>query len=804
MGTDQSTAKSVHIRRGRSWHSPAFAVGFALVFARVCIAQSADLGITKSDGSATAVPGSSISYTIVVTNTGPDAVTGATVTDVFPPSLLGVTWTCSGSGGGSCTPSGAGDINDSVTLAVGATVTYSVSATVDPGATGTLSNTATVSPPGGVSDPFLGNNSSTDVDTLTPQADLGIAKTDFSSVATPGTSVTYTITVTNSGPSHVVGAQVLDSFPPELQAVSWTCSATPGSSCGSSGTGDINEVVNIRKGGALTYSIYAFVDASATGTLSNTATVVAPGGVTDPGPSPNSATDVDILVPEADLVVSKTDGTTTVTAGLTTTYQIVVVNLGPSDAPNTEVSDILPPEVASANWTCAPSGGASCAPAGSGDVAEFVDLPAGSTVVFTLSALVDPCASGTLDNGVNVVPDAGVVDPDLSNNSAVDSDAIVTSADVAVTVTDNPDPVLVCNLVRYEVTVRNDGPSCASGVAVRTFLPDGVSFDSTDGACVVSGGTLDCTVGDLTPGDADSWGVVGLVDRGLKGAVIVQKSSVSASSPDPNPVNDLATITTEVKSRDPYVVSMTGAPRYLRLGSRMQAEYRIRVTSLCDSQVSSPDVVVQSTMPDGLSLVAAEPSPVSFSEQGATFELPAIMGGESATFTVRAQLQPDVPGGAELTHEVLVADGTGLGGKAAVTISVRPLPDTRGRLVARLAVPRKIFPSGEVRSRVVVDNKSLTPAEDVEVILVVPGFLSLLTAVPAPAFAVDLGDVSELHWQFPFLKRKQVIRLSHSVPSDLFPGETLSFTAEASDSEANFASQTRETVVRTPPAAGAR
>jgi uncharacterized repeat protein (TIGR01451 family) len=37
---------------------------------------------------------------------------------------------------------------------------------------------------------------------LTPQGDLSITKTDGVASKVPGTSVTYTITVTNNGPSH--------------------------------------------------------------------------------------------------------------------------------------------------------------------------------------------------------------------------------------------------------------------------------------------------------------------------------------------------------------------------------------------------------------------------------------------------------------------------------------------------------------------------------------------------------------------------------------------------------------------------
>ena len=159
----------------------------------------ADLSITKTDGVTTAVPGGSVTYTITASNAGADPVTGATVADTFPASLT-CTWTCVGASGGTCTAAGAGNLNDSANLPVGGSVTYTASCTISAAATGSLVNTATVS--SAVSDPVPGNNSATDTDTLTPQADLTITKTDGLTTATSGQSTTYTIVASNAGPSN--------------------------------------------------------------------------------------------------------------------------------------------------------------------------------------------------------------------------------------------------------------------------------------------------------------------------------------------------------------------------------------------------------------------------------------------------------------------------------------------------------------------------------------------------------------------------------------------------------------------------
>jgi uncharacterized repeat protein (TIGR01451 family) len=289
---------------------------------------SADLAITKTDGVTTAVPGGSVTYTITASNAGPDIASGASVTDVFPAGLT-ATWTCVGAGGGTCTASGSGNISDTVNLPVGGSVTYTASAVISPAATGTISNTATITTPSGVGDPNTANNSATDTDTLSPQSDLAITKTDGVTTVNQGGSTTYTVTASNAGPSNASGATVADALPVEITAATWTCVGAGGGTCTASGSGNINDTVNLPSGASVTYTISATISGSATGTLVNTATVTAPGTVTDPTPGNNSATDTDTINgASAPVVVTATAGTTGPTNYNTLTAAIAAINNG--------------------------------------------------------------------------------------------------------------------------------------------------------------------------------------------------------------------------------------------------------------------------------------------------------------------------------------------------------------------------------------------------------------------------------------------------------------------------------------------
>jgi len=258
-----------------------------------------DLDVTKDNGASQVVPGASVTYTIVVTNFGRGDAIGATVVDTFPADLTGVTWTCSGQTGpptSVCwTPSGAGNINLTADLQAGSLITIVANGTLSTSATGTLVNTASAAPVG-IVDPVPGNNSATDTDTITPEADLGVNVTDGSCYVLPGGSLTYTVTVVNNGPSDAPSASVWDTVPADLTITGWTCAASGSASCGAaSGAGPLSDSPNLTAGDGVTYAVSGTVSASATGRLVYTVTVAPGAGVTDPNSANDSGWDDNAL-----------------------------------------------------------------------------------------------------------------------------------------------------------------------------------------------------------------------------------------------------------------------------------------------------------------------------------------------------------------------------------------------------------------------------------------------------------------------------------------------------------------------------
>jgi uncharacterized repeat protein (TIGR01451 family) len=164
-----------------------------------------------------------VTYTIAVTNLGPSAATSATVSDVLPASVAFESATASQ--GTYDSVSGLWTVG-----AMPATATQTLSITGRVTALGPATNTASRQSSAPVDPNPLNDSASV---STTPQlvADLAITKTPSAATINAGAPLTWTLVVTNAGPSTATDATVTDTFGPAFTGVTWTCTATAGSSC---------------------------------------------------------------------------------------------------------------------------------------------------------------------------------------------------------------------------------------------------------------------------------------------------------------------------------------------------------------------------------------------------------------------------------------------------------------------------------------------------------------------------------------------------------------------------------------------
>src|SRR5205807_521711 len=145
----------------------------------------------------------------------------------------------------------------------------------------TISNTATVSS-SSPSDPTPTNNSATATTTVRAAADLSIVKT-APATASAGTDITYTLTVTNNGPSASSGGTVTDVLPAQVSFVSASagCTNAAGTVTCTFGT--------LAPSATQTFTIVVHINPTASGPITNTATVAAASPAEDTNAANNTS-----------------------------------------------------------------------------------------------------------------------------------------------------------------------------------------------------------------------------------------------------------------------------------------------------------------------------------------------------------------------------------------------------------------------------------------------------------------------------------------------------------------------------------
>jgi len=458
----------------------------------------ADLAVGKS-APASVISTSNLTYTISITNLGPSDTSGVIATDTLPSNVTFVSATGGGIHAGTGVSWAMGALN--------AGQVSNVTLTVQAPASGSITNTAELSST--TLDTNAVNNSSppaiTAVIPLAQSADLVAGKSGPANVFAAG-NLTYTVSVTNFGPSAAAGVIVTDALPVGVTFVS----ATGG---GSDAAGVVSWALGTVAANAVT-NVSVTVSAPAGGTITNRAGVGSP--TPDPVPTNDvSAPVVTAVVPVADVVVLNA-GPAVVAAGAAYTNTVTVTNAGPSVATNVVVVDTEP---------------------GGAQVTNTVaSLGAGVGTNFIVVEVAP--GAGPLTNSATGT--AGTGDPNPGNNTDIESvtavSVLLPSADVQVFVT-GPTNVTVGDGFSYTVLVTNGGPATAVNTLVTNILPatNLIVFASASGGGVLSSNNV------------VTWPVIASLTNGQATNLILTvapAAGVSTNSPTSNPFNFIQTNTT--------------------------------------------------------------------------------------------------------------------------------------------------------------------------------------------------------------------------------------------------------------------
>jgi large repetitive protein len=307
------------------------------------ITDVAALAIVNTASVSTTTPGSDVADTITITNTGQAAYTGTTVTD----PLAGVLDDAAYNSDLATTTGSAIFASPNLTwtgsLAPGAAATITFTVTVNSPDTGDQSLTSTMTSaaagnncPAGGTDPAC----TATVTVLIPA--LTITKTAAVSITTPGSTLGYTITVTDSGPTPYTAATVNDALDGVLPDAAYNNDATATTGTLSFVSPDLIWTGNLAPGQAATITYTVTISNPDTGDkhLSNIATSDDAGSNCPTGTTNSAciATVVD-LIPA--LTVTKTANVSTVTPGSAVGYTITVADTGQTPYTAAQVTDSL-------------------------------------------------------------------------------------------------------------------------------------------------------------------------------------------------------------------------------------------------------------------------------------------------------------------------------------------------------------------------------------------------------------------------------------------------------------------------------
>ncbi len=659
-----------------------------------------DMAIVKLAETSDASPGDAVNYALVAANIGDQDATGVVISDVAP---AGLSIDC-----GSASPAATTCTASTITWGPGLADTGAVTggifsafsirlltytATIDdPLAAGTtsLTNTVTIDDDhtNGI-DPTPENNSDTAVVNIANAAiDLSITKTDGVTTTSPGTTLTYTMDVVNSGNIGATAVVITDQLPAELSFVS--CPALP-VTCDTSALPVITWTIPTLagRGGTAQVSFDALVNDPLPAGVDDILNVVevhddGTNG-TDPTPEDNIASDRDLVVAAPDLDVAKNDGAQTRQPNEEFDYTLLVRNKGGQAATGITVVDTLPSELI---FVDCPSTPVTCSASGDltgGTVTWQIDSLAGganrspaeadSSVTLTVTVRVAPAIPASVTTLVNsvAVTDDGTNGPDPTpgDNTDADTDNILVTPDMAIEKTDGVDTTTPGSTLAYVLTVLNNGARTATGVTVTDTVPTGTTFVSCSGGCDSSAlptiswtnvqEDVTGTIGDpagFDPGGIATFTVTVTVDNPTADGLdtIVNQATVAddgAGGPDPTPDDNITFDTDTLNAAPDLEVTKTDGVAVANGADTL--DYMITVTNVGNQ--TAANVEVDDTLPADTTFVSCTASCDSTALPVVSWALGTVAPGQTVVVHVLVTVDDPVPAATDTyTNTVAVHD----------------------------------------------------------------------------------------------------------------------------------------------------
>ncbi len=552
-----------------------------------------EISVTKTDGRATVQPGDTLVYTITITNAvGARNATGVVLTDTIPISTTFVAASIGGSynSGTRTVTWNAFDLN------AGASATRYVTVTVNtplPAGTQSITNTARAVDDGTHgAETNLSDNSASDTDTVIGTYDLTIGKTDGGVSTSPGATLIYTLTYTNTGN---IGAniRITETAPTNTSysgGAAWNCI---GSTC----TRDIANVPADGIGRTTRFTL-TVANPLPAGTISitNTATI-GNDGTSSPesNPNNNSAQDTTPITGLThNLTISKTDGGISVAPGDTIAYTIRYTNTGNIGVTNVTITDTIPTNTtfnagaSDSRWVC---GGGNCIAnvgttngnASSSIVIAFAvnsSLPSGTTTITNTARLGDDGANGAEANP--------------NDNTAQDTTPINAAPILQIAKSDGGVTATPGGNIVYTITFTNTGNIGAANVTISDTLPANTGFVGASDGGTFASGRVTWNVGALAMSASGTRVITVSVNTPLPaGALTITNTAAITSTEISTPITGVDTTPVNV-THDLTITKNDGG---VSVTPGNVVTYTLRYTNANTSNIAAANVLLTETVP---------------------------------------------------------------------------------------------------------------------------------------------------------------------------------------------------------------
>ncbi|MFE3875774.1 hypothetical protein ACFXPX_15430, partial [Kitasatospora sp. NPDC059146] len=683
------------------------------------------------------VPGQQIQWRVTVTNNGPSRARNVVVSDRVPAGVSNASMAAQD--GTACPITSGTAACPAVEIPAGQTLTWTLTGTLSPDATVTPSNTVTVT---GGPDPTAATQTAvaSPSNSPVPQANLAVSKVLLTNPVVPGQQIQWRVTVTNNGPSRARNVVVTDRVPDGVSGAGMT--AADGTVCPITNGTAACPAIELEVGQSQTYTLSGTLMQDATVTPTNTAVVT--GG---PDPSATAHTAVaspsNSPSPQANLSIAKVLVTNPVVPGQQIQWRVSVTNNGPSRARNVVVTDTIPAMVNAPGMT-SDTDGSTCPINNGVATCPAVEIPAGSTVSYTVTGTLDPAATST---PANVAVVTGGPDPTATAHTATAeaSETVVPQARLTVSKVLLTDPVVPGQRIEWRISVTNNGPSRARNVVVSDRLPDGVvgaelTPDATHAACPVSGGVATCPAVEIPVGGSATYTVAGTLAQDA--TTVPGNTAVVTGGPDPSATAHTA------------VASPTGSPSpqaRLSLAKVLVTDpvvpggtiqWRVTVTNQGPSRARN--VVVTDRVPDGVTgaMMVSDEDGTRCAITNGVAGCPAIEleVGQMASYTLSGTLAADA-----VVTPTNTATATGGPDPSTPThtavASPTNSPSPQANLsVSKVLVTDPVVPGQQIQWRVTVTNHGPSRARNVVVTDRVPAGVSNASMVAQDGTACPIAS----------------------------------------------------------------